>query len=105
MLKSIRATAAVYPCHVLIVGTYDADGTANAMDVAWGGQCGPKHVCLALGEHKTTGHITEKKCFTVAVADKTNLVVADYMGIVSDAKESGKVARASQAFRDGAALK
>lgn len=34
MLKSIGATAAVYPCPVLIVGTYDADGTANAMNVA-----------------------------------------------------------------------
>ena len=94
MLKSIGATAAVYPCPVLIVGTYDADGTANAMNVAWGGQCGPKHVCLALGERKTTDLTAEKRCFTVAIADRANLVAADYVGIVSGNKESEKVAKA-----------
>ena len=33
MMKSIGTTAAMYPCPVLIVGTYDTDGTANAMNV------------------------------------------------------------------------
>lgn len=94
MLKSIGATAAMYPCPVLIVGTYDADGIANAMNVAWGGQCGPKHVNLTLSSHKTTDFIALKRCFTIGIADKENLAAADYVGLVSGNKEPGKVAKA-----------
>lgn len=93
MLKTIDPVAAVYPCPVLIVGTYTADGTPNAMNVAWGGQCGPAHVALNLSPHATTEAIEANQCFTVAVADKANLVPADYVGIVSAHKEPNKIAK------------
>ena len=32
------------PLPVLLVGTYDKDGVANLMNVAWGGQCSEHHV-------------------------------------------------------------
>lgn len=93
MLKSIGAKAAIIPCPVLIVGTYDAEGNPNAMNVAWGGQCGPKHVALNLGQHKTTDNLAIKNCFTVAIADAANIAAADYVGIVSGSKEPEKMAK------------
>ena len=93
-LKSIGATAAIVPSPVLIVGTYDEDGNANAMNVAWGGQCGPKHVALNLSAHKTTDIIKEKGEFTVAICDAANTVPGDYVGVVSGNKQVDKVAKA-----------
>ncbi|MBQ9042046.1 MAG: flavin reductase family protein [Eggerthellaceae bacterium] len=101
MLKTIDATAAVYPAPVLIVGTYDKNGKPNAMNVAWGGQCGPKHVALNLSAHATTDSIIANKVFTVAIADKANLVPADYVGIVSANKESEKIAKAGWTVERG----
>ncbi len=93
MMKSIGAKAAIIPCPVLIIGTYDKAGVPDAMNVAWGGQCGPKHVALNLSQHKTTDNMAVKKCFTVAIADAANIAAADYVGIVSGAKEPEKIAK------------
>lgn len=93
MLKSIGAKAAIIPCPVLIIGTYDAEGNPNAMNVAWGGQCGPKHVALNLSEHKTTENLAVKDCFTVAIADAANIAAADYVGIVSGGKDPEKMTK------------
>ena len=35
---------AFYPQPVLVIGTYDENGTPNAMNVGWGGMCGSKYV-------------------------------------------------------------
>ena len=37
-MKSFGSKAWVLPQPVLIIGTYDKDGKANAMNAAWGGQ-------------------------------------------------------------------
>lgn len=92
-LKSIGDRPAVLPQSVLIVGTYGADGKPNAMNVAWGGQCGPKHIAINIGSHATTDAIAEKGAFTVALCDKKNLVPGDYVGIVSANKEPDKIAK------------
>ena len=39
MKKELKAATMVFPTPTLIVGTYNEDGTANAMNVAWGGVC------------------------------------------------------------------
>ena len=36
MMKSIGAKAAIIPCPVLVIGTYDEAGVPDAMNVAWG---------------------------------------------------------------------
>ena len=102
MLKSIGAKAAIIPCPVLIVGTYDAEGNPDAMNVAWGGQCGPKHVALNLSQHKTTENLAVKECFTVAIADAPNIVAADYVGIVSGGKDPEKMAKSGLTATRGA---
>lgn len=92
-LKSIGDKPAILPSPVLIIGTYGKDGKPNAMNVAWGGQCGPKHVALNLSAHATTDAIRENKCFTVAICDEANMAPGDYVGIVSANKEPDKISK------------
>ena len=37
MRKDFGSKTYLYPMPVLIIGTYNEDGTANAMNAAWGG--------------------------------------------------------------------
>lgn len=37
-MKNFKPHAWLLPQPVLIIGTYNADGTPNAMNAAWGGQ-------------------------------------------------------------------
>ena len=92
MRKNIKANAYIYPLPVLIVGTYNEDGTLNAMNAAWGTVCDTKcvSICLAF-DHKTTQNILREKCFSVAIADQENVVSADYVGIVSGNDTPNKI--------------
>lgn len=70
MKKDFGKNPWFYPLPVLIVGTYDKNGNADAMNAAWGGLYGADMVELCLSEsHKTTKNIKEKKAFTVSFAD------------------------------------
>ena len=82
------------PLPVLLVGTYDENGVANLMNVAWGGQCSEHHVALNLGhERQTLENMRLKKEFTVMFATEETMVQADYVGIVSGLKRHDKVAK------------
>lgn len=83
MRKNFGANTWMYPLPVLIVGTYDEAGKADAMNAAWGGIYDTNQVMLCLGEHKTTANIRAKGAFTVSFADADHVVPADYVGIVS----------------------
>lgn len=77
----------VTPLPVLMIGTYDEEGTANVMNIAWGGQCGPKHIAVNIGlpevEKKTLKNIKAKKEFTVSYATKDTMEISDYFGLFS----------------------
>ncbi len=84
MRKNLKAKAYVYPLPVLIVGTYDENGIANAMNAAWGTVCDTAQVSICLSAtHKTVKNLLKTKEFTVAIADAKNVVPADYVGVVS----------------------
>lgn len=78
----------------MIIGTYDEEGKANAMNAAWGGIVGRNEIIVDLGQHKTTENIKNKKAFTVSVADVEHLTACDYVGIVSGNKEPHKMEKA-----------
>lgn len=85
MRKDFGAKTYLYPLPVLIIGTYDEDGKANAMNVAWGGMCNSVPPCLAINiekDRKTLENIQQKKAFTVSVADVAHVEEADYVGLV-----------------------
>lgn len=84
MFKEIKTRPVVAPQPVLIVGTYDADGVADAMNVAWGGQCWDNEIALNISsDHKTTENMRLQKAFTVHIANAERVELADYVGIVS----------------------
>jgi flavin reductase (DIM6/NTAB) family NADH-FMN oxidoreductase RutF len=71
---------------VLIVGTYDAEGNPNVMNVAWGGICCGEPPCVAIALRKTRytyGNIAQQKAFTINIPSEKHARYADYFGIAS----------------------
>ena len=95
MRVNFGAKEILYPMPVLIIGTYDENGNANAMNAAWGsiGDTAQVFICLA-PEHKTVKNIMAKKAFTVSVGTKEELKACDYVGIVSGNTENDKIKKA-----------
>jgi flavin reductase (DIM6/NTAB) family NADH-FMN oxidoreductase RutF len=94
MRKNIKPKAYIYPLPVLIIGTYDEQGTPNAMNAAWGTVCDTAQVsiCLSAG-HKTVKNLLKTKAFTVAIADSKNVIAADFVGVVSANNLPDKLAK------------
>ena len=92
-MKSFKPAAWMLPQPVIIIGTYNADGTPNAMNAAWAGQWDAKEIMISLGAHATTENLKLSPDFTVAFATEETMVAADYVGIVSGKKQPDKVAR------------
>ena len=84
MRKNIKTTEAIFPMPVLMVATYNEDGSVDVMNAAWGTMLERDNVILNLTEtHKTVKNIKERKAFTVSIADSKHVVEADYFGVVS----------------------
>lgn len=93
MRKNIKTTEAIFPMPVLLIATYNEDGTVNVMNAAWGTMVERDIVALNLTEtHHTVSNIKKRKGFTVAIADAKHVVEADYFGIVSGKSVSDKLA-------------
>ncbi|MBQ9673141.1 MAG: flavin reductase family protein [Ruminococcus sp.] len=92
--KNFGAKPFLYPQPVMIIGTYDENGKANAMNAAWGGIVGMNEILVDLGSHKTTENIIKTKAFTVSIADAEHVVACDYVGVESGNKEPEKMKKA-----------
>ena len=91
MRKNIKTTEAIFPMPVLMIATYNEDGTVDVMNAAWGTMLSRDQVILNLTEtHKTVKNIKERKAFTVSIVDSKHTVEADYFGIVSGNNTSNK---------------
>lgn len=95
MRKNFGKQPWMYPQPVLIIGTYNEDGTADAMNAAWGGiyDSGEVMLCLSAG-HRTTANIKARKAFTISFADAAHTAAADYVGLVSANREPDKLSKA-----------
>jgi len=84
MRKNIKTTEAIFPMPVLMVATFNDDGSVDVMNAAWGTMLSRNQVALNLTKtHKTVQNIMKRKAFTVSIADSRHLVEADYFGVVS----------------------
>ncbi len=92
-MKSFKPAAWFLPQPVAIIGTYNADGTPNAMNAAWAGQWDNHEIMISLGSHQTTDNLKTNADFTVTFATREQLVAADYVGIATGRKATDKVAR------------
>ncbi|NCB32729.1 MAG: flavin reductase family protein [Erysipelotrichia bacterium] len=84
MRKDFGAKSYLYPQPVLIIASYDEEGTPDAMNAAWGGISGDHQIsmCLSAG-HKTVKNILKQKAFTVSMAAAPYTAACDYLGLVS----------------------
>ena len=95
MRKNFGAKAMCYPMPVFIIGTYNADGTPNAMNAAWGGISEEQEITICVDSgHKTAENLIARKAFTVSMATAKYMAACDYVGIVSGNKEPDKFAKA-----------
>ncbi len=94
MRKNFGPRPFLYPQPVLIIGSYNEDGTADAMNAAWGGisESNQISMCLSAG-HKTVKNILTRGAFTVSMADEAHVTECDYVGIVSANDVPDKLAK------------
>lgn len=91
MRKKLNLTEGIFPMPVLMVATYNTDGSVNVMNAAWGTMQERGNVALNLTEtHKTVQNIKARGAFTVSIADAAHVAEADYFGVVSGNKEPKK---------------
>ena len=95
MRKDFVANPWFYPLPVLIIATYNDDGSANAMNAAWGGLYDTHLVELCLShDHRTTKNILAKGAFTVSFGDAAHTAACDYVGLVSGNDTPDKMEKA-----------
>lgn len=95
MRKNFGPKPMCYPMPVYIIGTYNADGTPNAMNAAWGGISEEQEISICVDSgHKTAENLMARMAFTVSMATVQQLTACDYVGIVSGNKEPDKFAKA-----------
>ena len=94
MRKDLGKVPAVFPMPVLMVAAYDENGTVQVMNAAWGMICDMDKIALFIDEdHATTKAIRKTGAFTVSLADKEHMDVADFFGIATGNKMPDKFAR------------
>lgn len=94
MRTKLNITEGIFPMPVLMIATYNEDGSVNVMNAAWGTMIERDIVALNLTEtHKTVQNIKARGAFTVSIADAAHVVEADYFGVESGNSAPDKFAR------------
>lgn len=84
----------MFPMPVLMIATYNDDGTPNVMNAAWGGITLEDEITICIDNtHKTWANIAAKKAFTVAFGTAETASQCDFLGIASGNKKPDKVAK------------
>ena len=91
MKKSLGVKPYMFPQPVLILASYDESGKPDAMNAAWGGIIENDEIVISLSSHQTTDNIHNRKAFTVSMGTAETTVSCDYVGVVSQKKESDKM--------------
>ena len=93
-MKSLGVKPYLYPMPTYMIGTYNEDGSVDAMMMAWGGICAENMVALNLDEeHKTVANLRARGAFTLSVPGCDTVAESDYLGIVSGNKSPDKFAQ------------
>ena len=88
---------------VLLIATFNEDGTVNVMNAAWGTMVSRDIVALNLTEtHTTVQNIKARKGFVVHIADAKHVTEADWFGVVHGNKEPEKFAKSGLTYEKSA---
>lgn len=91
MKKELRVCPAIFPMPVILIATYNDDGSVDVMNAAWGCAFDTHQIELNISDsHRTTENIKKRKAFSVSLANVDNMIPADYVGIVSNKQEPKK---------------
>ena len=94
MKKNFGAKNWMFPMPVLMIGTYNEDGSPDMMNAAWGGVTLEDQITICIDtSHKTWANIAARKAFTIAFGTAETVVPCDYLGIASGNKTPDKVAK------------
>ena len=94
MKKEIKQNSAILPMPVILIATYNEDGTVDVMNAAWGCAYDTKQVLLNISEtHQTTRNIRRTGAFTVTFGTADHVEESDYVGLVSASRVKDKFAR------------
>ncbi|MBQ3987062.1 MAG: flavin reductase family protein [Oscillospiraceae bacterium] len=99
MKKQIKTTEAIFPMPVLLISTFNEDGSVDVMNAAWGTMLDRDVVALNLTEtHKTVQNIKARGGFVIHIADAKHVAEADFFGVVSGNKEPEKFKKGGLSF-------
>ena len=94
MKKNFGVKNWMFPMPVLMIGTYNEDGTPNMMNAAWGGITLEDQITICIDtSHRTWANIAARKAFTVAFGTADTAASCDYLGLVSGNAVADKVAK------------
>ena len=94
MKKNFGVKNWMFPMPVLMIGTYNGDGTPNMMNAAWGGITLEDQITICIDtSHRTWANIAARKAFTVAFGTADTAASCDYLGLVSGNAVADKVAK------------
>lgn len=103
MKKQIKTTEAIFPMPVLLISTFNEDGTVDVMNAAWGTMLERDMVALNLSEtHTTVQNIKARKGFVVHIADAKHVAEADWFGVVHGSKEPDKFKKSGLTYEKSA---
>ena len=95
MRKNFGSQHWLFPQPVLMIATYNEDGTPDIMNAAWGGISDSDEISISISNtHKTAKNLLKRGAFTVSFATADQVVACDYVGLVSGNKVPDKFARA-----------
>lgn len=95
MRKNFGSKHWLFPQPVLMIATYNEDGTPDIMNAAWGGISDSDEISISISNtHKTAENLQKRGAFTVSFATASQVAACDYVGLVSGNKVPDKFARA-----------
>ena len=95
MRKNFGSQHWLFPQPVLMIATYNEDGTPDIMNAAWGGISDSDEISISISNtHKTAKNLLKRGAFTVSFATAEQVAACDYVGLVSGNKVPDKLARA-----------
>ena len=95
MRKNFGSQHWLFPQPVLMIATYNEDGTPDIMNAAWGGISDSDEISISISNtHKTAKNLLKRGAFTVSFATADQVPACDYVGLVSGNKVPDKFARA-----------
>lgn len=99
MKLRIKNTETIFPMPVLLISTFNEDGSVDVMNAAWGTMLKNDMLALNLDEgHKTVDNIKERGGFVMHIADAEHVKEADWFGVVSAKDVSDKFEKTGMSF-------